>query len=80
MRVVLAVSLIVVGIGSFTYWFLFMSWSHSYAAPSFQFKQTMVLGIGAVSLLVGSITGVRALVQRLAQGRGVKDESSSSGP
>ncbi len=52
-----------------TYWLLFMSWSHSYAAPSFPLQQTIVLSTGAICVLAGLTLGVMTLVRRPAAGR-----------
>jgi len=69
MRGVLTFILILVGAGCFAYWLLFMSWSHSYAAPSFQLQQTLVLSAGGACVLAGLILGVMTLVRRPAEGR-----------
>jgi hypothetical protein len=55
--------------GCVAYWFLFMSWSHSYAAPSFQFKQTVLLGLGTALILAGAISGVWTLARRKGKRR-----------
>ncbi len=69
MGATLAVGLVLVGMGCFGYWLLFMSWSHGYAAASFQFKQAVVLSVGTVCMLVGLILGVMTLVRRQVEGR-----------
>ncbi|CAN0595193.1 unnamed protein product [Laminaria digitata] len=69
MRAVLTLILLLGGTGCFAYWLLFMSWSHSYAAPSFQLKQTLVLSAGAVCVLAGLTLGVMTIVRRSAEAR-----------
>jgi hypothetical protein len=56
-----------------TYWALFMSWSHSSNAPSFQQREFWVQLLAAAGILGGggmTVSGLRKLVPRARDGDG----------
>jgi hypothetical protein len=44
---------LIAGLGLTAYYFLFMSWSHSFSSPAFQRKEALVQGFAALGVLGG---------------------------
>ena len=50
---ILGLLFLLAGLGLTAYYFLFMSWSHSFSSPAFQRKEALVQGFAALGVLGG---------------------------